>query len=254
MPPLLAILIVLGAPLGDAMTTDLAWAFSHVERTEASKTVHGFKSLRPVSKRTWLRFHVTVTEFETAGAAAASFQALVRKADPNQGLSYAWDTVLLAGEEVVHLAAPCLFSKENYGLLDRNLRRAVGAKVTRSIKCYCGGGCDFTGGPRVRIGRFEEDGVSSKALHEQVSRAFESSGWAVVDARPDYELTMWVSYSGSKTALEMKLRRVDVDDTHSASTGASLHVMHEVAGGLALKLVAGHDDAKSRRRGRSEQP
>ncbi len=248
MPVVLPLLVVLGAPLSEAMTTDLGWKFSHVERAETSKTVHSFKSTKPVAKRTWLRFHVTVRDFETQPQATAAFQTLVRRADPNQGLSYAWDTVLLADKQVVHLAAPCLFSRKNYGRLAANLRGVVGAKATRSIHCHCGSGCDFTGGSKVRIHGVDEDGVSAKALHAQVSRAFTNSGWQVVDAAPDYELRMAVSYSGAKTALEMTLKRRGSDDTHRASTGASLHVMHEVAGRQALKLVERLQPALEERR------
>jgi len=178
-----AFLIVLALPFADAMTADLAWKFSHTERTEETKTVHSFKTKKPVSDRTYLRFYVTLTDFETRDAATAAFQALVKKADPNTGLSYAWDTVLLGDKQLVHLAAPCLFSRKNYRILEKNLNAVLKNETSRSIRCDCGLGCGFTGGPRVLIHDLKRSHANTDELKRRITRVFQNAGWEVVDSK-----------------------------------------------------------------------
>ncbi len=109
--------------------------------------VFAFRSSKPISeeqgRKTFLRFDVTLEHFpdQASADAAFSFSALMKKADPNIGLSYAWDEVMLEGSTLVHLAAPCLFSKANFTRLAANLETALGRSPERTLRCECGFGC-----------------------------------------------------------------------------------------------------------------
>jgi hypothetical protein len=142
----------LAEPLLQAITRGLAWEFSHSERIEGASTLHRFKSEKPVADRTYLRFSVTVTSYGRPETAETAFDSLLEEADPDTGLSYAWDTVLLSDERVVHLWAPCLFSRENFGILEGNLASAtIGKSASTSIRCSCGGGCKLSGDSTLPI-------------------------------------------------------------------------------------------------------
>ena len=234
--PLLLVLVA-ATPLPGAMTEGLAWDFEHASSRDGPRTEHRYQSVAPVADRTYLGFHVTVTDFETATQAGKAFDDLVRRADPNTGLSYAWDTALLDDRSLLHLAAPCLFSADNYALLERNLRSTLNGEPLRSLRCRCGMGCTFEGGPTVRIHRLDHDGVDSDRLHEQIVHVFDDAGWQVVDGDADHEVTPRVRPAGFKSVLELTMTGPDGDAEQKVTTGASTYVMHEVAGELALELL-----------------
>lgn len=139
------------ASIPEAMTHSLAWPFSHSVQIEGATKVHRFKSDKPVAEGTYLRFAVSVTDYERHESAESEFIALFEEADPDTGLSYAWDTVLLLDRSVAHLSAPCLFSRENFEILEKNFESAFGNPTSRSVRCTCGRGCKLLGAARPPI-------------------------------------------------------------------------------------------------------
>ncbi len=112
-------------------------------------TRYRFKSTEPYSEtaagKVYLRLQLTTSEHGDVAAAEAAFDELLASADPDTGLSYAWDDLLLSGAVLYHLHAPCLFSEENFQRLVSRLEAAVQrqgqARSPRAFACRCGGGC-----------------------------------------------------------------------------------------------------------------
>ncbi len=147
------LLIVAGtgaAPTGlpGSLTRGHPWTYTVATTRTPGRTVWAFQSTRPVSKdargKTWLRFHLERRDFADPVAARAAFQQLAANADPNTGLSYAWDYVLLDGPSTWHLSAPCLYSRANVEILEKNLAAEVlGSRPpAATLRCTCGSGCD----------------------------------------------------------------------------------------------------------------
>ena len=90
---------------------------------EAGERVNGvvyrFTAVEPQPQGggTRLRLQLAVGRFASAAAAQQRLQALSRQADPDTGLSYAWDTVLLSGVYLYRLDAGAASSKGRYILL-----------------------------------------------------------------------------------------------------------------------------------------
>lgn len=102
-----------------------------------------FKSRAPVmvrgSGQTILRFHVTILTYDTAARARTAGEALLASADPNTGLSYAWDRVMAVDRHLVWLSAPCLMSRHVWDRLASQCDKAVSPQWT--FNCTCGRSC-----------------------------------------------------------------------------------------------------------------
>jgi hypothetical protein len=78
------------------------------------------------------------------GEAAAELERRLALADPDTGLSYAWDYVVAAADSIVHLHADCTFSAESFQKVALALARKLTsseAAAPVSFWCRCGGGC-----------------------------------------------------------------------------------------------------------------
>jgi hypothetical protein len=158
MLPLLALLAA--APDLTAITAGQPWKYDvKVEQSSAAgvrSTGHAFRSREPLPSKerlkTFLSFHVRIDEHASPDAAARAFAKLAASADPNTGLSYAWDVVLLDGARVVHLAVPCLYSGANVDAMAKNLERVVleGRAPAGKLRCACGLGCDVVAGAKAK--------------------------------------------------------------------------------------------------------
>lgn len=136
------------------LVADLPWAFEvtvepATEDAEVRTTRCCFKSTAPIRRTEagaeYLRVDLRVLEHENAGSAEAAFEELLADADPNIGLSYAWDRVLLSGALIYRLHAGCLFSEGNFQRiaewLEEAVRRRTGSDL-RVVACWCGSGCE----------------------------------------------------------------------------------------------------------------
>lgn len=139
-------------PVPESIVHDLGWRFVvTTEEADASRTVrHEYVSVEPVddtpTERTFLRASLTATSFPTAEHALATFTELAASADPDIGLSYAWDYVVLDGPRIFHLHAGCLFSDDAFAVMTVNLDRWSAAGPDRALLCRCGAGCETTTG------------------------------------------------------------------------------------------------------------
>ena len=92
----------------------------------------------------YLRATLTISPAPEAAAGAAEIARRLAAADPDLGLSYAWDYVSAGAGSIFHLHAECTFSEESFGKVARALaRRLVGAAAPpgASFWCRCGAGC-----------------------------------------------------------------------------------------------------------------
>jgi hypothetical protein len=124
-------------------------AFLEQELLRCSR--YSFKSKKPLHEKkgegkTYLRFDLTVYEYETPKAALNIFQSLFASSDVDMGLTYAWDYVLLQDSGVYWLHAACLYSENNWNTIRTLLEQAVcGKEKTKDLlnrfECRCGLGC-----------------------------------------------------------------------------------------------------------------
>ncbi len=132
---------------------DLPWTFevTVVPATEASAvatTRYRFRSTTPNTRTApgdvYLRAELTAIKHADAEAAEAAFEELLAGADPDTGLTYAWDHLLLSGPLIYRLHAECTFSEESFRRMaersETAVRRRKGADL-RVVACRCGGGC-----------------------------------------------------------------------------------------------------------------
>ena len=135
------------------LVADLPWAFEvtvepATEKAAVRTTRYRFKSTVPIEMTAagniYLRAAMTALEHADASSAEAALEELLVGADPNIGLSYAWDKLLLSGALIYCLHAGCIFSEENFRRmaerLEGGVRRRRGADL-RVVACWCGGGC-----------------------------------------------------------------------------------------------------------------
>lgn len=132
------------------LVAELPWTFEvtslqSVNRQETLWTTrYRFKSTAPIEKtaegNVYLRAELTTYEHADAESARAAFDDLLAGADPDIGLSYAWDRLLRSSAVVYHLHAGCLWSEENFQRLAGRLEAAVQRPDHRAA-CRCGGGC-----------------------------------------------------------------------------------------------------------------
>ncbi len=135
------------------LVADLPWAFKvtvepAIEEAAVRTTRYRFKSTAPIERTAqgavYLRVDVRALEHADAGSAETVFEELLAGADPNIGLSYAWDQLLLSGAMIYRLHAGCIFAEENFRRMAERLEGAVQRRTgadLRVVDCRCGGGC-----------------------------------------------------------------------------------------------------------------
>ncbi len=110
--------------------------------------VYRLRSTEPIEHSAagavYLRASLTLSRPEGAAAPSEEIGRLLAGADPDVGLSYAWDFVTANAGSVVHLHAGCTFPEESFlvlvGALARESAREAGRDAA-SFWCRCGGGC-----------------------------------------------------------------------------------------------------------------
>lgn len=143
---------IAGTDLADTdLIADLPWAFEVTSGPREPGSVewpvrsrHRFKSTTPIKKSAigdvYLRTELTTYEHDDAVTARSGFEDLLVGADPDTGLSYAWDLLLLSGAVVYHLHAECTWSEESFQQVAGRLEGAIRCAHQR-VACRCGGGC-----------------------------------------------------------------------------------------------------------------
>jgi len=115
---------------------------------DEARTVQTLRSENPVSigarGPVYLRIKLTTEEFESSEEARSGLERIMKMADPDTGLSYAWDYLLAHGEFLYHLHADCLLAEEGFEQVVKQLNTAVQPQdeaADPSETCRCGGGC-----------------------------------------------------------------------------------------------------------------
>ncbi len=136
------------------LVADLPWSFEVTvepatgDDSPLQVTRYRFKSTAPIERTAagavYLRAELTALEHANAGSAEAAFEELLAGADPDTGLSYAWDQLLLSGALVFRRHAGCTFSEESFRRVAERLEGAVQRLTEADLRvaaCRCGGGC-----------------------------------------------------------------------------------------------------------------
>ena len=107
-----------------------------------------FVSKEPLGKTTGgstrIKVGLGITEYGTPELAAENYLLIREKADPDMGLSYAWDYLQLEDKAIYHLHTGCIVSEHNFDIMLGNLRKIAspqGEGEVRALRCRCGGGC-----------------------------------------------------------------------------------------------------------------
>lgn len=139
-----------------SIMSGLPWHFIHAsgqvdnkKEQEGTSVRYQFVSTEPLGKTTqrhaYLRADLTVTDFNSPELAAEGFRLIQEKADPDMGLSYAWDYLILNDTRLYHIHTGCMMSEGNFGIMVGNLRQAVlqgESDQWQALQCTCGGGCE----------------------------------------------------------------------------------------------------------------
>jgi hypothetical protein len=89
-----------------------------------------------------LQLRLTTLWMRDPDTADRTFRDILLGADPDMGLSYAWDALVATGDRVYHLHAGCVLSEEHFGRVADALERAVESEGgVQRARCRCGGGC-----------------------------------------------------------------------------------------------------------------
>ena len=128
--------------------------------TDEAGRLYRVRSAEPTGRTSagavYLRATLTVSSHDEAEAASAAVERRLAEADPDTGLSYAWDYVAAAGDSLVHLHAPCTFSEESFRTVAEALAQKLSSTgMQAAFWCRCGSGCrapaPFSPGPAQPI-------------------------------------------------------------------------------------------------------
>lgn len=110
--------------------------------------VFRFRSSRSIreteSGLLFARFRLTVSRWSTSEAAGEAIRRRLESANPDAGISYAWDSVMARGAVVFHLHAECTYSEQGFRRLEERLTDALAERpggIGAFFRCRCGGGC-----------------------------------------------------------------------------------------------------------------
>lgn len=158
---------IAGTHLEAAMlVAELPWTFE--ARVEPPSTREGgqepvwikryhFKTMEPIDKTaagaTYLRADLTTSEHAGTEFGRSALEDLLTNADPDTGLSYAWDHLLQSGAMVYHLHAGCTFSEDAFQKMAGRIEEAVRHRPfdLRVVTCRCGGGCRERSGKGLAV-------------------------------------------------------------------------------------------------------
>lgn len=126
---------------------DEPYVVERVEEIEGERTIR-LRSADAVERGAggvlFRRAVVTITRHPDVDAATGEVARRLAAADPDTGLSYAWDFVTVDENRVLHLGADCTFTEATFKTVAAAMARAAGAQETAersSFWCRCGAGC-----------------------------------------------------------------------------------------------------------------
>lgn len=124
------------------LVSELPWQFN-IEKKENHRIL--FKSLK--GKRQPgipLKIFLAVSSHVSQEAAEESFSQINKDANPDTGISYGWDLVMLREKGIFHLHADCTLAERHFESLVHTLKQIVptsGKHPSHALYCRCGGGC-----------------------------------------------------------------------------------------------------------------
>lgn len=131
----------------------------------------------------YLRSSLTISGPIGAAGAQAELERRLSAADPDVGLSYAWDLVTTGDDQIIHLHAECTFSERSFMELARAVLRtaaAHGSSSPSSFWCRCGSGCrsgaPVSGGADISPGLPRVRRVLDDEQDEQYDNRLDPSG------------------------------------------------------------------------------
>ena len=137
------------------IVSGLPWEFDQLpvtmnngEEAAVRSSRYEFVSKEPLGKTqegsTRIKVELSVTDYATPELAEENFLLIRERADPDMGLSYAWDYLLRQERAIYHLHTGCIVSEANFDIMLGNLTAAVsreGEGEPQALRCRCGGGC-----------------------------------------------------------------------------------------------------------------
>lgn len=128
----------------DELLSSLPWQFN-IEKEEGDAVHISFLSLEEVQQSgVRLKISLNVKNFESQEIASKTFSSVCKEADPDMGLTYAWDLVMVQGMRYYHLHADCILAEQHFHSISQALMRIIGKDdkaQQKSLLCRCGGGC-----------------------------------------------------------------------------------------------------------------
>jgi len=94
-----------------------------------------------------LKMNLGVSTYENKNVAVDVFSQLLKDVDPDMGLSYGWDLVMVRDERLYRLHADCTLAEQHFDTMARTFERIIGPTDSHppfSFYCRCGGGCKLS--------------------------------------------------------------------------------------------------------------
>lgn len=162
----------------------------------------------------YLRSSLTISGPIAAGGAQAELERRLSAANPDVGLSYAWDLVTIGDSQIIHLHAECTFSERSFVELARAVLQAAahGSSPSSSFWCRCGSGC--------RSGAPVSEGARSSPELPRVKRLFDDEE----DEQYDNRLDPSGAWTGRVGELSLMHYANGLSFSYSAVFGSTAHI------------------------------
>jgi len=126
------------------LISELPWSFSIEQKEGANRRIF-FESQGGTGKGgVHLKMILDISTYRSKKATIDSFVQVLNKADPDMGLTYGWDFIIIQETRLYHLHADCSLSESNFMVMVRVLERILGLSSNHkppALLCRCGGGC-----------------------------------------------------------------------------------------------------------------
>ncbi len=126
------------------LVSELPWLFNiHVKEEQPIRITY-LSSHSMQQPNMYLKIFLDISEYPNRQETAIGFSQTCQKADPDMGLSYGWDLLLIRKNRIYHLHADCTLAEQHFNSLAQSLQQIIGPPDTQNsqtLSCRCGGGC-----------------------------------------------------------------------------------------------------------------
>ena len=128
----------------DKLVSNLPWQFSIEEKAGGIGQILYLSPKGIPLPGMHLKISLGVSNYSSQDAATKAFSQTCKNADPDIGISYGWDLVMIRKNRIFHLHADCTLAEQYFESMVQTLAEIVepsGKFTSPLLLCRCGGGC-----------------------------------------------------------------------------------------------------------------